>query len=107
VLADRGELSLKLGNFRCDCMGITVAESAKLVCNAALKFRGLAAQVRIALPPRRDGFGEFLLETLQRVIDDLGMQHPLLQAGQELAFEIPSANQQAVFANAFATLRMH
>jgi len=67
----------------------------------------LATQVRIALPPRRDGFGELFLETVQRVLNDLGMQHPLLQAGQELAFKIQSANQQAVFANAFSTLRVH
>jgi len=64
-------------------------------------------QVRIALVPHGDGFAEFFLETVQRVIDNLRMQYPFLRAGQELALEIQSAYQQTVRANAVAALGMH
>jgi len=67
----------------------------------------VATQVRIALVPRGHGLPEFFLEPVKRVIDDLGMQHSLLQSSEELALEIQSANQQTIRANLVASLRMH
>ena len=58
---------------------------AELVCDAALKRHGLAAQICIALASCGACFRELLLETLQSVSDDVGMQDLLAQASQELA----------------------
>ena len=57
TLADGGELSLESGNFCRDCRRIPVAESAELVRNTVLQFRGLATQHAALFPAVPRGAG--------------------------------------------------
>jgi len=63
-----------------------------MVRNGAFEIIRLPAQLGVSLLSGCERFCEFFLETLQRVVDDHGMQNSLLQAGQELALEIKAPN---------------
>jgi hypothetical protein len=106
-LADRRELPFEPGDLRSDRCRISIAQAAELVRNAAFSHRRLPAKIVIVPTALSERFHQFFLETCQRVIHDSGVQDACLQAFKNLALEIEAANEERVFADSVAALRVH
>ncbi|MGC1418444.1 MAG: hypothetical protein WA817_24380 [Candidatus Acidiferrum sp.] len=55
----------------------------------------------------QESAASLLFQTLQHVVGDFGVQHPVLQSSEQLVFEVRAGDKQPVFANRIATIGMH
>ena len=101
-----GELGFERRDRSRDVGRIAVSHAAKLVCHAAIEFAFLSSKIVRVLQSRCQGFGDLFFESLQRVIDDVGMDDSFPQSTEELRFEFRASDQQCVRANSVAPLRV-